>query len=78
MILLVSADEYKRPIKRYVRAKITAGIILDPLPEDTSMCNMTHIVMMDPNGNIPQWLVNKVAPERCEEPARINALIKDS
>ena len=76
-MILVSADEYKKPLKQYVRAKVTAGVIIEPLPNNSNKCTMTNITMMDPNGSIPQWIINSLAPERCAQSAKINALVKD-
>ena len=62
-----------------VRANLIAGgIVLQSVSGGSGQpdsCMVTSITMLDPNGSIPAWIVNKVAPSRCLGIARMNAAL---
>lgn len=49
----------------YVRAKVmVAGFLLEDRKDGKPGCIMTTMGLVDPNGSIPQFVVNAVAPQR--------------
>uniref|UniRef100_A0A7S2S5N3 START domain-containing protein n=1 Tax=Mucochytrium quahogii TaxID=96639 RepID=A0A7S2S5N3_9STRA len=66
VIMASAPDSYSPPNSKYVRAQvIAAGLRFAPNPAKPGTTLMTNVQMMDPNGNIPGWIVKAVAPERC-------------
>jgi len=66
-------DSYAKPDSKYVRARVfCAGVKIQPNPNKPGSSIMTNVQMMDPNGNIPGWIIKAVAPERCAMSAKMN------
>ena len=67
MIGLKSCEDPRAPegVDGYVRAKvIVAGFLFEDRTDGKPGCIMTSVGEVDPNGNIPSWIVNTIAPQR--------------
>ena len=75
-IVLSSVSGYKALTPKYVRAELFAtGLIFEPI-ENGKATRFYNIQMMDPNGKIPAFVVNAVAPDRCRLPAKVAGMLK--
>ena len=66
-VVLKSIEHPKAPpgLDGYVRAKvIVAGFVFEDRKDGKPGCILTTMGLVDPNGSIPQFVVNAVAPQR--------------
>ena len=64
------------PPSGYVRASLSCGGY-DCTPRPDGGCDLTYVNILDPNGHIPTWVVNRLVPDRALTVARLrNCLIK--
>lgn len=77
VVMASPSDRFCKPKSKYIRAKVfAAGIKIEPNPAKPGESIVSNVQMMDPNGNIPGWIVKTLAPERAAMSAKINACIK--